>query len=215
MAMVCPKCGREFLGQRDKCPVCGCATVEGGNSTQGKQQTQPSRTYQTQMQYQTKRENNLISCPECGRQISRKALVCPGCGYTFEKTKFCKFCGSNIPEDSVVCTKCGRQVENIAGSDKGIVINNNNNASAAASAVAVNNGMQGFVSPKSRLVTLLLCLFLGWLAIHRFYVGKVGTGILMILLMCTGIGEIWLFIDFIIILCGGFTDNFGRRIINW
>ena len=36
-------------------------------------------------------------------------------------------------------------------------------------------------SPKSRLVALLLCIFLGGLGIHRFYVGKTGTGILMIL----------------------------------
>ena len=28
MAIICPKCGREFLGQRDTCPVCGCATVD-------------------------------------------------------------------------------------------------------------------------------------------------------------------------------------------
>ncbi|MBQ3755018.1 MAG: TM2 domain-containing protein, partial [Clostridia bacterium] len=33
-------------------------------------------------------------------------------------------------------------------------------------------------SPKSRLVATLLCFFLGGLGIHRFYVGKVGTGIL-------------------------------------
>lgn len=33
-------------------------------------------------------------------------------------------------------------------------------------------------SEKSRLVALLLCLFVGYLGIHRFYVGKTGTGIL-------------------------------------
>ena len=35
-------------------------------------------------------------------------------------------------------------------------------------------------SGRSRLATLLLCFFLGWLGVHRFYVGKVGTGVLMI-----------------------------------
>lgn len=223
MAIICPKCGREFLGQREKCPVCGCATIEDGVSVLG--QTGNQREYQfqterrspTQMQYPVKRGNNLVSCPECGRQISKKAAICPGCGYAFEKTKFCKFCAASIPEDSVVCTKCGRQVENIREADKGIVINNNNNnnASAAVSAVAANNGVQGLISPKSRLVTLLLCFFLGWFAIHRFYVGKIGTAILMIILMFTGIGELWLVIDFFIILFGGFTDGFGRRIITW
>ena len=36
--------------------------------------------------------------------------------------------------------------------------------------------MQG-VSSKSRLVALLLCFFLGGLGVHRFYAGKIGTGI--------------------------------------
>lgn len=27
MAIICPKCGREFMGQRDMCPVCKCPTV--------------------------------------------------------------------------------------------------------------------------------------------------------------------------------------------
>jgi len=35
--------------------------------------------------------------------------------------------------------------------------------------------------PKSKLIALLLCLFAGGLGAHRFYVGKIGTGILMLL----------------------------------
>jgi len=37
------------------------------------------------------------------------------------------------------------------------------------------------ISPKSRLVALLLCFFFGILGAHRFYVGKIGTGVLMLL----------------------------------
>ena len=219
MAIICPECGREFMGQRDTCPVCKCATVEeeSGRSepraSRSSQQIQPRNTVNNR-NYQSRSNANsaLIRCPDCGRQISSKATACPGCGHPFERTKFCKFCGSTIAVDSVVCTKCGRQVENIGGSEKGIVINNNNNNNVAA---VSGNGMYGLVSPKSRLVDLILCFFLGIFGVHRFYVGKVGTGILMIFLMCTGFGEIWLIIDFFIILFGGFTDNFGRRVINW
>ena len=64
-------------------------------------------------------------------------------------------------------------------------------------------------SEKSGLVTLLLCLFLGIIGIHRFYTKKIGTGILMLLLCWTGISEIWWIIDIIMILCGKFKDKSG------
>jgi len=69
------------------------------------------------------------------------------------------------------------------------------------------------ISPKSRLIALLLCFFLGWLGVHRFYVGKVGTGVLM---LCTlGCLGIWVMIDLIFIVGGSFHDKQGRRVINW
>ncbi|GAA3562862.1 hypothetical protein GCM10022419_049400 [Nonomuraea rosea] len=61
---------------------------------------------------------------------------------------------------------------------------------------------------KSWLVAVLLCFFLGVLGIHRFYVGKIGTGILMIVTI-GGFG-IWVLIDFIMILVGKFTDKQGQ-----
>ncbi|GAA0476431.1 hypothetical protein Ade02nite_42880 [Paractinoplanes deccanensis] len=60
---------------------------------------------------------------------------------------------------------------------------------------------------KSWIATLLLCFFLGTLGVHRFYVGKVGTGILM-LITVGGFG-IWTLIDFIMIAVGKFSDKQG------
>ena len=68
-------------------------------------------------------------------------------------------------------------------------------------------------SEKSRLAALLLCLFLGTFGVHRFYVGKVGTGLLM-LFTIGGLG-IWTLIDFIVIAVGSFKDNSGLPIVDW
>ena len=76
------------------------------------------------------------------------------------------------------------------------------------SEVQVNNVVAK--SSKSWVATLLLCFFLGGLGVHRFYVGKTGTGVLQ-LLTCGGLG-LWVFIDFIMILVGAFTDADGQKI---
>ena len=68
------------------------------------------------------------------------------------------------------------------------------------------------ISPKSWVTTLLLSIFLGGLGVHRFYVGKVGTGILMIL-TCGGLG-VWALIDLIMIIIGNFKDSDGLPIKN-
>jgi|TARA_B100001971_G_C17916851_1_gene395698 TM2 domain-containing membrane protein YozV len=56
----------------------------------------------------------------------------------------------------------------------------------------------------------IICLFLGGLGIHRFMVGKTGTGILMLFTL-GGVG-IWALIDLIQILKGKFTDKEGNEI---
>lgn len=76
--------------------------------------------------------------------------------------------------------------------------------------VNVGNHM---VSDKSRTAAALLCFFLGGLGVHRFYVGKVGTGILWLLTL--GLFGIGALIDFIIILCGSFKDKYGNVIERW
>ena len=67
-------------------------------------------------------------------------------------------------------------------------------------------------SEKEWLITLLLCLFLGTIGAHRFYTGKIGTGILQ-LITCGGCG-IWVLIDLIMIITGSFKDKDGNTIQN-
>lgn len=69
------------------------------------------------------------------------------------------------------------------------------------------------ISDKSRTVALLLCIFLGGLGIHRFYVNKIGTGILWLCTGgCFGIGYL---VDLILIICGSFTDKAGFTVKRW
>ncbi len=65
-------------------------------------------------------------------------------------------------------------------------------------------------SPKGFVPTVMLCFFLGALGIHRFYVGKIGTGIVQ-LLTFGGLG-IWALVDFIMVVTGNFKDSDGLTI---
>jgi|MGYP002700816786 TM2 domain-containing membrane protein YozV len=67
-------------------------------------------------------------------------------------------------------------------------------------------------SPKSFTTTLLLAFFLGGLGVHRFYLGKTGTGVLQLLTL-GGLG-IWALIDFVLIACQKFTDKNGLVVRN-
>ncbi len=69
------------------------------------------------------------------------------------------------------------------------------------------------VSDKKRLAALLFCLFLGYLGVHRFYVGKIGTGVLIIF-TAGGFCGIWPLIDLILIVSGSFKDKEGRLLKN-
>lgn len=66
----------------------------------------------------------------------------------------------------------------------------------------------GDYSSKAWSITLVLCILLGFIGFHRFYVGKAGTAILM-LLTFGGFG-IWILVDLIRIIINNFTDEEGK-----
>lgn len=85
---------------------------------------------------------------------------------------------------------------------------------------------ENVISDKSKIAAAVLCFFLGSLGIHRFYLGKAGTGILMLLLTIIGgittgiiigwgiiaIVGLWEIIDFVRIIFGSMKDSSGKKL---
>lgn len=111
--------------------------------------------------------------------------------------RFCSQCGAEIPEGASFCPKCGAASSPVV-------------ATVTEAPKAPTNPN---VSPKSRGIAILLCIFVGGLGIHRFYVGKTGTGVLW--LLTAGLFGIGALIDLIMIACGSFTDKDGKPLTNW
>ena len=97
---------------------------------------------------------------------------------------FCSKCGHKIHEEAVICIHCGCSI-----------INTNSSFNSKR---------------KEGLVVLLLCFFLGYLGVHRFYTGHTTIGIVQLLTL-GGCG-IWTLIDFILIILGQFKDSDGNVI---
>ena len=66
-------------------------------------------------------------------------------------------------------------------------------------------------SEKNGIITLLLVFFFGFWGFHRFYVGKIGTGILM--LFSAGGLFIWWIIDIVMVISGKFKDKENQIIV--
>ena len=74
-------------------------------------------------------------------------------------------------------------------------------------------GRGGGVSEHSRAVALALSVVGGWFGLHRFYTGRIQSGICM---LCSfgGLG-IWYLYDIAMVAVGEFRDSDGRRLTRW
>lgn len=69
------------------------------------------------------------------------------------------------------------------------------------------------ISEKKILPAFLLCFLFGHFGVHRFFVGRTGTGILW---LCTlGLLGIGTLVDLIMIIVGTFKDKDGLPLVKW
>lgn len=134
-------------------------------------------------------------------------MKCPNCGAEVNGS-FCSFCGTEMPKQPV----------NIINNYYGTVQNNQYTGSNSGAAsvccpscgntwVTANDLYIPTTSSKNKTVAMVLCIFLGYLGCHYFYVGKAGMGVLYLLTMgLFGIG--WI-VDIIRIAGGSFKDING------
>lgn len=132
----------------------------------------------------------MAACTECGR------FICEECRININGKAVCKACIESRAFNPRTNNKFEGNAYNLNNTQR----------------YYYNNDLVNKSENKSWLVTLLLCLFVGTLGVHRFYVGKIGTGILQ-LITFGGFG-IWTLVDFILIACKKFTDENGDLILD-
>jgi TM2 domain-containing membrane protein YozV len=129
---------------------------------------------------------------------------------------YCTHCGAEIGEGVRFCPTCGAPIAAVA-------------EIAAKSDTGAAQELAADISPKSRLAATLLAWFLGEFGAHRFYVGKTGTAVVMLVLGIIGFATIWLFVgtifliavgiwafvDFIFAVTGNMRDREGKLIKKW
>ena len=145
-------------------------------------------------------------CPFCGKESNSN--FCPGCGAPLKKPD-----NQNSNSQTSNSQYQGSQSANYQSSNSQYSYTQNQSAGpqTANPSYGNNNAYSQpteLVSEKSRWGAFLMCLFLGGIGIHRFYVGKIGTGVLYVLTI--GIFGIGALVDLIMIACGTFKDIDGR-----
>ena len=144
-------------------------------------------------------------CSKCGSQVNDDEAFCGVCGNSLkESLPVANAAGESVPQNSTPSQIANPEAPSIN-------INLSQNQQSHAMGMAFANPPQEL---KSKEVTGLLCIFLGWLGIHDFYVGKTTLGVVKLVLTCLVVSSfivgIWVIIDLICILSGSYCDRLGR-----
>lgn len=139
-------------------------------------------------------------------------------------SKKCPVCGA--PMESNICDYCGHVEAQPSNDDNNLADNLQQPIQQPVEKPVKQSAIESFrqqliagvqnsnknntnvaSSEKSKFTALLLCLFLGGFGMHRFYVGKTGTG--LVYLFTLGLCGFGILVDFIVIAAGTFTDKSG------
>lgn len=139
------------------------------------------------------------ACVYCGK------LFCLDCVVEVDGKMYCKPDISHVVKDAkakaeAAVVKAYTPSININNVNTNQNINQNTNATGRA-----------YYPYKKTWVAALLCFFFGFFGVHRFYVGKVGTGLLW--LFTAGLLGVGVLVDFIVIILGGFRDKANMPLV--
>ena len=121
----------------------------------------------------------------------------------------CANCGSPLDRDDRCCPYCKTRIEPTDGVPKQEIHIHYHQAEPMVRVEYIETPLEKR-SDKSRLLALLLCIFMGIWGAHKFYLGRYGLGILY-LLTFGFVGYGWL-IDLFILAFGNPKDKDGFRL---
>lgn len=133
------------------------------------------------------------TCVGCGK------FICEECNTEIQSKNYCKKCVGELLSESK------KKIEKLEDNSKQapmVFMNAGGGASSSSSSSSSSGQPGGFVPvcTKSKVVAGILGILLGGLGAHKFYLGRIGQGILYLLFCWTGIPAIIGFIEGILYL---------------
>lgn len=131
--------------------------------------------------------------------------ICPQCGAPIDPTATeCKFCGEKLILQQVAQQSQPQQIYSQQSQQPQIVIQQ------TAPQQVYMSGINPSWPVKNKVAAGIFGIFLGGIGVHKFYMGKIGMGILYLCFCWTGIPAIVGFVEGIIYLCSN-DENFQLK----